>query len=378
LKQDYQNFYNGCTVYFECFPAYTITYPYSAIASEVHPEYSSIINEHIYDRLIDTTVRDSLEKEFRCLNWLREHAHQLIPIHTNSNDGNDLFHAASLSMWGFEDDYFILRSAFQQAMSNACSSPDKNTIHDRCCYSMACIMKSVGFTLRDNEWSIEWKRIVDQAKPEVYFCPRVHQQRSLEEYHKVFVLANILRRPIIVYGPSKARSFKPGGTAVIISMQGVYLPLLWASHLCHKAPLCLGFCEGYFTALVPVAAYSDHNQFFVPLEDCHGNSLSVHFLLPAEVYNASNFLKHYLDFSTIFCSSLGKNLNVAHLVATKAPHERKLISKYITRCLDEFRQRGYLAVQRRLCNNLRCSKFADFYYEDHCMQCFHDLQITKP
>ena len=157
-----------------------------------------------------------------------------------------------------------------------------------------------------------WKQIVDQAKPEIYVRPRVHQQRSLEEYHKVFVLANILRRPIIVYGPSKARSFKPGETEVIISMQGIYLPLLWAPHLCHKAPLCLGFCEGYFTALVPVA-FRDYNQFVVPLEDYDGNSLSVHFLLQAEMYNPSSLLRNYLNLATVFCSSLGIHVNAAHL-----------------------------------------------------------------
>jgi len=147
LKKDYCSSQNDFIVYFESFPAYTITYPYSAIASVARRDFSSVINEQIYEYLIDTTARDSLEIKFKCLNWLKECTHQLIPLHTSSNDGNDLFHAASLSMWGFEDDEFILRSAFHQAMSNAYSSPDRNTIHDRCHYSMARIMKSVGFTL---------------------------------------------------------------------------------------------------------------------------------------------------------------------------------------------------------------------------------------
>jgi len=218
------------------------------------------------------------------------------------------------------------------------------------------------------EWSIEWKQIVDQAKPTIY----ARQQQSLEEYHKVFVLANILRRPIIVYGPSKTRSFKPGGTAVIINMQGIYLPLLWDPNLCHRQPLCLGFYEGHFIALVPVA-YSD-NQFVMPLEDCHGNALSVHFLLQNEVSNAFYLLQRYLNVSAIFCSSIDKNLNIVRLVTTQAPHERKLIRNFIMKYLDKCSDKiGRYPLITSLCRNEMCSKLAEIFHDGYCMQCYRTI-----
>ena len=55
--------------------------------------------------LTDKYAKDSLEKDFKCLIWLRECTH-LVPLYT-IGDGNCLLHAASLAMWGFEDRQLI-------------------------------------------------------------------------------------------------------------------------------------------------------------------------------------------------------------------------------------------------------------------------------
>ncbi len=71
----------------------------------------------------------------------------------------------------------------------------------------------------------------------------------------VFVLANILRRPIIIFGEGEA---SVGSVAQECDIFGIYLPLLWGFSplnldLIHKDPICLSFLYGHFCALVQKA-----------------------------------------------------------------------------------------------------------------------------
>ena len=95
---------------------------------------------------------------------------------------------------------------------------------------------------------------------------------ALEQIH-VFVLAHILRRPIIIYGVKYVKSFrgetldlaKFEGVSLIeygsvrvktinwillFCVLGVYLPLLWESSFCFKSPVALAYTRGHFSALV--------------------------------------------------------------------------------------------------------------------------------
>ena len=326
LRNDYRkNFARGGTVHFEHFPSFTVRYPY------IEPShYPARLVEFVAGNLTDKYAKDTLENDFRCLNWLRECTH-LVPLYT-TGDGNCLLHAASLAMWGFEDKEFILRNALYESLTTA--ERGTNTLQDRCRMSIFSMLRDVQVNMSDNDWYLEWQQIVNQAKPNM----SGHHQ-SLEESH-IFVLANILRRPIIVYGVPKVRSFNTGGTMQNINFHGVYLPLLWGSQLCHKPPLCLGYGMGHFTALVPSG--NRQQQLVVPLTDNIGHVLPIRFLLQAEEQNTFYLLEQYLDVIQQYSSSLGKQIPVAVIALREAPHMQHLVQAYIDMSLTMFNEQNHI------------------------------------
>ena len=324
LRGDYKkNFVRGGTVYFEHFPAYTVRYP-TIDASQ----YPARFVEYVAGNLTDRYAKDTLEKEFRCLNWLRECTH-LIPLYT-TGDGNCLLHAASLAMWGFEDKGFILRNAVYESLTTA--DRNTNTLQDRCRMSISSMLRDVQVNMSDNDWFSEWQQMVNQARPD---SSGYHQ--SLEESH-IFVLANVLRRPIIVYGVPKARSFNTGGTMQNINFHGIYLPLLWGSQLCHKPPLCLGYGMGHFTALVP--AGNPQQQLTVPLTDNTGHVLPIRFLLQAEEQNTFYLLEQYIDVIKLYSASMSRQIPAAVIGLREATHVGHLVHGYIDMCLTEFNKQN--------------------------------------
>ncbi|EPQ10669.1 OTU domain-containing protein 7A [Myotis brandtii] len=156
--------------------------------------------------------RDSvaLEQAGR-LNWwstVCTSCKRLLPLAT-TGDGNCLLHAASLGMWGFHDRDLVLRKAL---------------------YTM----------MRTGAEREALKRSVDNAEDPVY--------ESLEEFH-VFVLAHILRRPIVVVADTMLRD--SGGEAFApIPFGGIYLPLEVPPNRCHCSPLVLAYDQAHFSALV--------------------------------------------------------------------------------------------------------------------------------
>ncbi|GAA6079255.1 ubiquitin thioesterase zranb1-A, partial [Tachysurus ichikawai] len=118
---------------------------------------------------------------------------------------------------------------------------------------------------------------------------------SLEQTH-IFVLAHILRRPIIVYGVKYYKSFR-GETLGYTRFQGVYLPLLWEQSFCWKSPIALGYTRGHFSALVAMETDGYDNRgaganlntdddvtvTFLPLVDSERKLLHIHFLSAQEV-----------------------------------------------------------------------------------------------
>ena len=369
LRGDYKkNFVRGGTVCFEHFPAFTVRYP-TIDASQ----YPAGFVEYVAGNLTDRYAKETLEKDFRCLNWLRECTH-LIPLYT-TGDGNCLLHAASLAMWGFEDKQFILRNALYESLTTA--DRNSNTLQDRCRMSVSSMLRDVQVNVSDNDWFLEWQQIVNQARPN----GNGHQQ-SLEESH-IFVLANILRRPIIIYGVPKVRSFNTGGAMLNINFHGIYLPLLWGSQLCHKPPLCLGYGVGHFTALVP--AGNPQQQLVVPLTDNNGHVLPIHFLLQAEEHNTSYLLGQYLDVIQVFSSSLDKQIPVAVIALREAAHMQQLVQMYIDESLTAFTQQNqpYHAQNQPTGppDRPKCHQCKEFYanveYGGLCSRCFKKLTIEE-
>jgi len=71
---------------------------------------------------------------------------------------------------------------------------------------------------------------------------------SLEELH-VFIVAHVLRRPVIVIAKSVLTDLD-GEALAPIPFGGIYLPLECAPSDCHRSPLLLTYNAAHFSALV--------------------------------------------------------------------------------------------------------------------------------
>jgi len=78
---------------------------------------------------------------------------------------------------------------------------------------------------------------------------------SLEELH-VFVVAHVLRRPIIVVAKSVLTNAS-GEALSPIPFGGIYLPLECAPSDCHRSPLLLTYDAAHFSALVSMDSTTD-------------------------------------------------------------------------------------------------------------------------
>lgn len=265
----------GGTNFFTTTPSFTLTLP--SLEGSAHE-----FRQFVFDRLIDKQTQLHLEED-NCLNWC-DSATKLVPICT-MGDGNCLLHAASLGMWGFQDRGNILRNAVSHAVRNH----HGNTLYRRWKYTRDVDNQQSGIQLDDHQWLQEWDMIVQQASTDVNEGANLD---SLEEFH-VFVLANILRRPIIMYASAKMRSAH-GSTLQRQNFHGVYLPLLWDPDSCKKHPLPLAFNAGHFSALVIIESPEQYvdGSLLLPLTDYFGQQLPVRFAVPQE--DPTSLLMDYL------------------------------------------------------------------------------------
>ncbi|CBN77073.1 Zn-finger (Ran-binding)-3 [Ectocarpus siliculosus] len=120
--------------------------------------------------------------------------------------------------------------------------------------------------MEEDQVIAEWHMLVQAAKtPSAY----------LSSFH-AFVLANALRRPILVYGDRFVRG-RNGEPYAPSDVRGVYLPTLVDPDVCYKLPIAVGYTcvavgkVGHFTALVGV----DRELRHLPLVDEHGDDLPI-------------------------------------------------------------------------------------------------------
>lgn len=144
---------------------------------------------------------------------------------------------------------------------------------------------------------------------------------SLEEFH-VFLLANILQRPIIIVSDTMLHDLS-GEPLSPIPFGGIYLPFECDLEKCHRYPLVLAYDSAHFSALVLMDEdeeldgeqqenYSDHDSLnflsndeinlinkklqlkppysIIPIQYSNNEILPVHFAYdPGEDYDWSNF-----------------------------------------------------------------------------------------
>ncbi|XP_032168338.1 ubiquitin thioesterase ZRANB1 isoform X3 [Mustela erminea] len=250
----------------------------------------STVQEKLFDEVLDRDVQKELEEESPIINWSLELATRLdsrLYALWNRTAGDCLLDSVLQATWGIYDKDSVLRKALHDSLHD-CS----HWFYTRWKDWESWYSQSFGlhFSLREEQWQEDWAFILSLAS---------QPGASLEQTH-IFVLAHILRRPIIVYGVKYYKSFR-GETLGYTRFQGVYLPLLWEQSFCWKSPIALGYTRGHFSALVAMEndgygnrgaganlnTDDDVTVTFLPLVDSERKLLHVHFLSAQEVMRNS-------------------------------------------------------------------------------------------
>ncbi|XP_069758438.1 OTU domain-containing protein 7A-like isoform X2 [Narcine bancroftii] len=261
-------------------PIYTFQLPDLNVYSE---DFRSFIERD----LIEQSTMVALEQAGR-LNWwsvVCSSCKRLLPLAT-TGDGNCLLHAASLGMWGFHDRDLMLRKSLYTMMKEG---PERDALKRRWRWQQTQQNKESGLVYTEEEWEREWNELLKLASSE----PRTHHSKntgtsggvdnsedpvyeSLEELH-VFVLAHVLRRPIVVVADTMLRD--SGGEAFApIPFGGIYLPLEVPPNRCHCSPLVLAYDQAHFSALVSMEQNDQQReQAVIPLTDSEHKLLPLHF-----------------------------------------------------------------------------------------------------
>jgi hypothetical protein len=129
---------------------------------------------------------------------------------------------------------------------------------------------------------------------------------SLSDNMQIFVLANVLRRPIIVVSSvgqtgSNSGSFTIGSAAPTPNVGGIYLPLLWQPEDCVRYPVVLASVNG---RLLPLVGHSGPSAIsgaldIIPVVTSQLESFRMWFLLDNEELNAYVLQQRYLNMTEV-------------------------------------------------------------------------------
>lgn len=296
------------------------------------------VQEKLFDEVLDRDVQKELEEESPIINWSLELGTRLdsrLYALWNRTAGDCLLDSVLQATWGIYDKDSVLRKALHDSLHD-CS----HWFYTRWKEWESWYSQSFGlhFSLREEQWQEDWAFILSLAS---------QPGASLEQTH-IFVLAHILRRPIIVYGVKYYKSFR-GETLGYTHFQGVYLPLLWEQSFCWKSPIALGYTRGHFSALVAMEndgygnrgaganlnTDDDVTVTFLPLVDSERKLLHIHFLSAQEIGNEEQqekLLREWLD----CCVTEGGVLVAMQKSSRRRNHP--LVTQMVEKWLDRYRQ----------------------------------------
>ncbi|KFQ92027.1 Ubiquitin thioesterase ZRANB1, partial [Nipponia nippon] len=297
------------------------------------------VQEKLFDEVLDRDVQKELEEESPIINWSLELGTRLdsrLYALWNRTAGDCLLDSVLQATWGIYDKDSVLRKALHDSLHD-CSHWFYTRWKEESWYSQSF---GLHFSLREEQWQEDWAFILSLAS---------QPGASLEQTH-IFVLAHILRRPIIVYGVKYYKSFR-GETLGYTRFQGVYLPLLWEQSFCWKSPIALGYTRGHFSALVAMEndgygnrgaganlnTDDDVTVTFLPLVDSERKLLHIHFLSAQEVRSGNEeqqekLLREWLD----CCVTEGGVLVAMQKSSRRRNHP--LVTQMVEKWLDRYRQ----------------------------------------
>jgi hypothetical protein len=243
----------------------------------------------LFSLLLDNEVATTLEEQ-GALNCVPQ-ASTLSVLRTDG-DGNCLSHAATLTLFGVHDRGYYLRACIEFTMLNA----------------MSQLMSIYGQVLKREGLNHTLEEIQNQYMTLLHGL--TDRRAYLESFH-VFVLAQVLKRAIIVYG---AKQVGEEAHLQDNTVCGIYLPTLH-NHICespkcpknfHRVPIALCYSagqygRGHFAAL----ALSDSqlpNPPLLPLGYMEGGqfrSLPIRFLTDAQLPQQQRLLDQYLFLQTL-------------------------------------------------------------------------------
>ncbi|XP_072911884.1 tumor necrosis factor alpha-induced protein 3 [Hemitrygon akajei] len=360
--------------------------------------FSPTFRNMIQDTLLDRALQNALQGSGN-LNWCRE-VKKLVPLKTNG-DGNCLLHATSQFMWGIQDIDLTLRRTLWEALT----ATDTRNFKLRWQVESVRLQEfeATGLRYDTKNWDEEWKKVVKMASVSPSSDQSGLSYESLEEIH-IFVLANILRRPIIVIADRVLRSFDNNTSLAPLHFGGIYLPLHWPAHECYKYPIVLGYDMQHFS---PLVAIKDRNLEISAIPLVHNGrrrfeDFTMHFLIPNEEETKDKLLEEYLnlveipvpglEFGTIHLikaakldeGNLPEDLNLVEDYYQLVNHEYKQWQKNLPEKNRPFHNRVQIngtvyqgSLIEEKCSTQGCLFYCSVETRPFCHECFEQAKATK-
>jgi len=292
--------------------------------------------------VIDLSPTRNLERAGR-INWHAGCA-MLVALRTES-DGNCLAHAAALGCWGVHDRKLLLRSAIRSFLINDPASKE-GRVHPVMARGtggkrlVRLIRKSweeelgkYGVQLEKGALDSEWAVLAKQAENSTMengltsaggLCQgrdlKDHDSFAYLEAAHIYVLAHVLRRPIIVLATDWVDA-KGRQLALAEEIAGVYLPLELPRQNCSRMPLVLAYDNFHFSPLLPVDPSLPSYLPLVTSSARPDELLPMPFYVPGErnKHLRAAVLKHYLA-----CTVLADGVLAASIQHPEAPKEPRM------------------------------------------------------
>lgn len=351
-------------------------------------QFCTRFREILQKTLFNRSMQVALESHKK-LNACKE-VKKLVPLRTNG-DGNCLLHAASMYMWGVQDTDLVLR----RTLYNVLKTTDTRNFKFR--WQLECV-KSTVFQQTElrydtRNWDEEWEHLVNMASTDTSVGHSGLQYNCLEEIH-IFVLANILRRTIIVLADNMFRSLESGSSFSPLNVGGIYLPLHWPAQECYKYPIILGYDSQHFAPLVTIKDTGPEIRA-VPLvfsENGRFEDMKVHFLTDHEEKSREKLLKEYLHVLEVPVHSWEYGtthlVNTARLDENNLPKEINLVEDYFQLVQHEYKRwqetKGgksrfemslpQLSLVEVKCETINCPFFMSVSTQPYCHECFDRKQ----
>ncbi|XP_048345750.1 tumor necrosis factor alpha-induced protein 3 isoform X2 [Sphaerodactylus townsendi] len=303
-------------------------------------------------------------------------------------------HAVSQYMWGIQDVDLVLRKTLFSALREVDTRNFKLRWQRETLKSQEFVATGLCYDTRN--WEDEWNNLVKMASAETSIVQNGLQYKSLEEIH-IFVLVNILRRPIIVVADKMLRSLESGSSFSPLNIGGIYLPLHWPAEECYRYAILLGYDNMHFTPLV-VLKDSGPEIRAVPLVSCEKGrfeDLKVHFLTDSEEREKEKLLREYLmvieipvqgwdpgtthliNAAKLDEGNLPKNINLVEDYFQLVQHEYKKWQENVEPIGKEMYARNHLEVslsQLSLvevkCETPNCPFYMSVSTQPYCHECF--------